>query len=113
MHQEVPEEVATAPEARARAVPISQTRWLQDRTPKSQELEQGELQGPIRAKEVPCRSNSVLDGMQKGKLQVVDNAGNGKFHDQVWQDLTGKQGQAPAAYKIGNAVRRRSQPSDP
>ena len=43
--------------------------------------------------------------MQKGKLQVVDNACNGKFHDQVWQDLTGKQGQAPAAYQIGNSVR--------
>jgi hypothetical protein len=49
--------------------------------------------------------DSVLDGMEKGKFQVVDNAGNGKFHDQVWQDLTGKQGQAPAAYNIGNAVR--------
>ena len=49
--------------------------------------------------------DTVLDSMEKGKLQVVDNAGNGKFHDQVWQDLTGKQGQAPAAYNIGNAVR--------
>ena len=49
--------------------------------------------------------DTVLDSMEKGKLQVVDNAGNGKFHDQVWHDLTGKQGQAPAAYEIGNAVR--------
>jgi hypothetical protein len=49
--------------------------------------------------------DTVLDSMEKGKLQVVDNAGNGNFHDQVWHDLTGKQGQAPAAYEIGNGVR--------
>ena len=49
--------------------------------------------------------DTLLDDMEKGKLQVVDNAFNGKFHDQVWHDLTGKQGQAPAAYEIGNAVR--------
>jgi hypothetical protein len=38
-------------------------------------------------------------------LKVVDNAFNSKFHDQVWQDLTGKQGQAPAAYTIGDSAR--------
>jgi len=49
--------------------------------------------------------DSLLDDMQKGNLQVADNAFNSKFHDQVWHDLTGKQGQAPAAYKIGNSAR--------
>ena len=48
--------------------------------------------------------NSLLDDMQKGNLKVVDNAFNSKFHDQVWQDLTGKQGQAPAAYTIGTKL---------
>jgi hypothetical protein len=43
--------------------------------------------------------------MQKGNLTVADNAFNGKFHDQIWHDLTGKEGQAPAAYKIGNSAR--------
>ena len=49
--------------------------------------------------------DSLLDDMQKGNLKVVDNAFNSKFHDQVWQDMTGKQGQAPAAYKIGGQAR--------
>lgn len=49
--------------------------------------------------------DSLLDDMQKGSLKVVDNAFNSKFHDQVWQDLTGKQGQAPAAYTIGDSAR--------
>jgi hypothetical protein len=49
--------------------------------------------------------DSLLDDMQKGKLKVVDNAFNSKFHDQTWQDLTGKQGQAPAAYTIGDQAR--------
>jgi hypothetical protein len=49
--------------------------------------------------------DSLLDDMQKGNVQVVDNAFNSRFHDQVWHDLTGKQGQAPTAYKIGNATR--------
>lgn len=49
--------------------------------------------------------DSLLDDMQKGKLKVVDNAFNSKFHDEVWQDLTGKQGQAPAAYTIGDQAR--------
>jgi HopA1 effector protein family len=49
--------------------------------------------------------DSLLDDMQKGNLKVADNAFNGKFHDQIWHDLTGKEGQAPAAYKIGNSAR--------
>jgi hypothetical protein len=49
--------------------------------------------------------DSLLVDMQKGNLKVVDNAFNSKFHDQVWQDLTGKQGQAPAAYTIGDSAR--------
>jgi hypothetical protein len=49
--------------------------------------------------------DSLLDDMQKGKLKVVDNAFNRKFHDQVWHDLTGKQGQAPVAYTIGDQAR--------
>lgn len=49
--------------------------------------------------------DSLLDDMQKGNLQVADNAFNSKFHDQVWHDLTGKQGQAPAAYQVGNSAR--------
>jgi hypothetical protein len=49
--------------------------------------------------------DALLDDMQKGNVKVVDNAFNSKFHDQVWQDMTGKQGQAPAAYKVRDQVR--------
>jgi hypothetical protein len=58
---------------------------------------------PSQGSSVPL--DSLLYDMQKGNLQVVDNAFNSKFHDQVWHDLTGKQGQAPTAYKIGNSAR--------
>ena len=49
--------------------------------------------------------DALLDDMQKGNVKVVDNAFNSKFHDQVWQDMTGKQGQAPAAYKVRDQAR--------